>query len=164
MAELTPIEETLGEVIGLAQAGQQAADKVLKLLEEEDGVDQLTSTLERMRKEAEQTQQQAEAVASSREGKKTAILDMARETKQEAVEMMQTYLGEDADALDGFEFLIMSEAGELGHVEVAGTMARTIDDTEIRQLVEQALPIQQRHFEQVREGALTLAAQEAEEG
>jgi hypothetical protein len=29
--------------------------------------------------------------------------------------MMQTYLGEDSDELDGFEFLIMAEAGEVGH-------------------------------------------------
>jgi hypothetical protein len=28
--------------------------------------------------------------------------------------MMRTYLGEDSDALDGFEFLIMAEAGEAG--------------------------------------------------
>ena len=29
--------------------------------------------------------------------------------------MMSTYLGDDADALDGFEFLTMAEAGEVGH-------------------------------------------------
>ena len=32
--------------------------------------------------------------------------------------MMKTYLGEDADALDGFEFLTMAEAGEVGHWSV----------------------------------------------
>ena len=29
--------------------------------------------------------------------------------------MARTYLGDDADALDGFEFLTMAEAGEVGH-------------------------------------------------
>ena len=29
--------------------------------------------------------------------------------------MMSTYLDEDSDALDGFEFLTMAEAGEVGH-------------------------------------------------
>ena len=36
--------------------------------------------------------------------------------------MMSTYLGDDADALDGFEFLTMAEAGEVGHWSVVGTM------------------------------------------
>lgn len=29
--------------------------------------------------------------------------------------MMSTYLGGDSDGLDGFEFLTMAEAGEVGH-------------------------------------------------
>jgi hypothetical protein len=29
--------------------------------------------------------------------------------------MMKTYLGGDADELDGFKFLTMAKAGELGH-------------------------------------------------
>ena len=36
--------------------------------------------------------------------------------------MMQTYLGEDADALDGFEFLTMAEAGEVGHWAIVGEL------------------------------------------
>ena len=32
--------------------------------------------------------------------------------------MMQTYLDADAEALDGFEFLTMAEAGEVGHWSV----------------------------------------------
>ena len=34
--------------------------------------------------------------------------------------MMGTYLGEDSDELDGFEFLIMTEAGEAGHWAILG--------------------------------------------
>ena len=63
----------------------------------------------------------APEVADGREGKKTAILDKARETKQEAEEMMRTYL-EDADGLDGFEFLTMAEAAEVGHWSVLGKL------------------------------------------
>ena len=37
MAELTNLEDKLGEVIGLAMAGQAASAKVAKLTEEEDG-------------------------------------------------------------------------------------------------------------------------------
>ena len=53
-------------------------------------------------------------LAGDFEGKKTAILDSARETKQEANEMMEAYLGGENDPLDGFEFLTMAEAGEVG--------------------------------------------------
>ena len=65
------------------------------------------------------------AVAEERDGKKTAILEKARETKSEAVEMMRTYLGNDSDDLDGFEFLTMAEAGEVGHWEILGKRTRT---------------------------------------
>ena len=34
--------------------------------------------------------------------------------------MMDTYLGSDADGLDGFEFLTMAEAGEVGHLLFSG--------------------------------------------
>ena len=114
MAELTALESKLGEVLGLAMAAQDATAKVGKLVEEE-GHDDLSATLQRMAAEAKETEERTTELASELEGKKTAILEKARETKQEAVEMMSTYLGDDADALDGFEFLTMAEAGEVGH-------------------------------------------------
>ena len=49
------------------------------------------------------------------EGKKTAILEEAQSTKGKGSDMMKTYLDEDSEALDGFEFLTMAEAGEVGH-------------------------------------------------
>jgi hypothetical protein len=160
MAELTPLEEKIAEVLGLAQAAQDATKKVEGLSEH----DELRGTLQRMRQEAVETEERCTKVAESREGKKTAMLDKARETKSEAKEMMQTYLsGEDTDELDGFEFLIMAEAGELGHVEVIQAMNEKLNDAEVRELVEFVLPIQQRHVEQVRAGALELAREEAEE-
>ena len=63
-----------------------------------------------MTQEAAETEKRTTELASSLDGKKTAILEKARETKQEATEMMNTYLGFDADELDGFEFLTMAEA------------------------------------------------------
>ena len=63
-------------------------------------------------------------MAGEFDGKKTAILEKAREVKQEATEMMQTYLGDDADVLDGFEFLTMAEAGEVGHWAIVEVLAQ----------------------------------------
>ena len=118
MAELTVLETKLAEVIGLAQAAQGTGEKVSGLLDDSD----LKSELDRMQKEAEETERRGTELAENLDGKKTAILEKARETKQEATEMMRTYLGADADGLDGFEFLTMAEAGEVGHWEVLGVL------------------------------------------
>jgi len=156
MAELTVLETKLAEVIGLAQAAQGTGEKVLGLLDDND----LKTELERMKKEAEETEQRGTQLAENLDGKKTAILDKARETKQEATEMMRTYLGADADGLDGFEFLTMAEAGEVGHWEVLGVLGDKAGKPEVRELVQWATPIQQRHFETARQGSLKLAAEE----
>lgn len=156
MAELTTIEEKLAEVLGLAQAAQGATEKVEGLLSDEE----LASTLQTMREEAEETERRCTELADQRDGKKTAILDKARETKAEATEMMRTYLGEDADGLDGFEFLTMAEAGEVGHWAVLGKLNERAAEPELAELVEWARPIQERHLEQVRGGSVKLAGDE----
>ena len=156
MAELTNMETKIAEVIGLAQAAQGATEKVEKLVD--NGT--LKQTLQRMREEAVETEERTTSVAEGLDGKKTAILEKARETKQEATEMMQTYLGQDADGLDGFEFLTMAEAGEVGHWEILGTMNERAGNAELRAVIEWATPIQQRHLEEARSGSLQLAAEE----
>jgi hypothetical protein len=113
-----------------------------------------------MRKEAEETAERCTQIAENLDGKKTAILEKARETKQEATEMMRTYLGDDADGLDGLEFLTMAEAGEVGHWEILGVLGEKAGRSEITELVQWATPIQQRHFQTVREGSLQLARDE----
>ena len=75
-----------------------------------------------MRGEAKETEERGTEVAGSFDGKKTAILDEAREVKQKAQQMMKTYLDQASDSLDGFEFLTMAEAGEVGHWEILGTL------------------------------------------
>jgi hypothetical protein len=159
VAELTILESKLGEVLGLAMAAQGATEKVGKLVEEEDDRD-LLQALERMRKEAAETEERCTDRAERLEGKKTAVLDKAREVKQEATEMMRTYLGEDADALDGFEFLTMAEAGEVGHWSVLQELNKQARHAGVRQLVGTHLPIQKRHLKDVMAASLKLAAEE----
>jgi hypothetical protein len=156
MAELTVLEEKLAEVIGLAMAAQGATEKVESLTEDEE----LSQQLERMREEARETEERGTSFAEDLDGKKTAVLDKARETKAEATEMMSTYLGDDADDLDGFEFLTMAEAGEVGHWSVLAKLNEQAGDERLRKLVEWALPIQERHFQDVKAGSLKLAAEE----
>ena len=140
MAELTNLESKLGEVTGLAMAAQVATGTVIKLADGEHS--SLVDALEKMRAEAEETERRCTELAESRNGKKTAILEKAQETKQEATEMMSTYLGEEADGLDGFEFLTMAEAAEVGHWAVLGKLNEAAGEDEVSQLVEWALPIQ----------------------
>ncbi|HEU4462292.1 MAG TPA: hypothetical protein VFR75_06850 [Solirubrobacterales bacterium] len=155
MAELTTLEEKLAEVIGLAEAAVKTTEKVEGMVEDES----IVASLRQMREEAEETARRGTEVAEQREGKKTAILEKARETKGEASEMAETYLGDDADGLDGFEFLTMAEAGEVGHWAVLKKLNEQAGETRVSELVEWALPIQERHFSEVKEGSLQLAGE-----
>jgi hypothetical protein len=158
VAELTNLEEKLAEVTGLAMAAEAAGGKITKLAEKQDSG--LAETLQRMAKEASETAERCQEVASSFEGKKTAILDEARQVKKKAAEMMSTYLDDDADALDGFVFLTMAEAAEVGHWSVLQTMNESAGNDQVRELVTWALPIQERHFQDVLQGSRKLAAEE----
>jgi hypothetical protein len=156
MAELTNLESKLGEVLGLAMAAKDTTGKIIKLVDDEE----LRSTLERMRDEAEETEQRCTDVAGELEGKKTAILEKARETKGEATEMADTYLGDDADALDGLEFMTMTEAGEVGHWKIVKTMTERANVPAVAELADWAVPIQERHFQATLDGSLKLAQEE----
>ena len=156
MAELTQLDAKIAEVIGLAQAAQGATEKISGLVEDAE----IKQTLGKMKQEAAETEERTTNVAESLDGKKTAILEKARETKQEATEMMSTYLGDDADGLDGLEFLTMAEAGEVGHWQILGTMNQKAGNSELQDVIEWVTPIQERHFEQTLQGSLKLAAEE----
>ena len=155
MAELTTLEEKLAEVLGLAQASQSATVKVEGLVEDDD----IAGALRQMREDAEETERRCTELADSRNGKKTAILEKAQETKGEATDMMSTYLGDDADGLDGFEFLTMAEAGEVGHWAVLAKLNESAGEDQVAELVEWALPVQEGHFGSVKECSLTLAGE-----
>jgi hypothetical protein len=65
MAELTVLEEKLAEVLGLAMAAQGATNKV-KGLTEDGG---LSTTLDRMQDEAEQTEVRCTGLAEELDGR-----------------------------------------------------------------------------------------------
>jgi hypothetical protein len=156
MADLTALEEKLGEVIGLAEAAQEATERVASLLDDRPQAE----LIETINQESEETAKRGREVAESRDGDASGVLEKAEETKQEGVEMMQTYLDGDSDGLDGFEFLIMTEAGEAGHWAILGKLNEKAGEPEIGELVDWALPLQERHLRAVREGSLELAAEE----
>lgn len=156
MAELTPLDEKLGEVLGLAQAAQDTATKVAGM----EGADEFRRRLEEMGRESAETERRTEELVDTLEGRKTAIREKAAEVKSEAKEMAQTYLADEEEALDGFEFLTMAEAGELGHWEIVKTMSETLGEQQVSALADWAVGVQRKHFETVRETSLELAVTE----
>jgi hypothetical protein len=155
VAELTPLEEKLGEVWGLAQAAQAVSTKVERMVDDQG----LEQTLSRMHEEARETATRCEQVAGELDGRKTAIGEKAREAKQKATEMSKIYLEGEEEGLSGMEFLVMAEAGEVGHWRILRELNNRAGNELIAALVEFALPIQERHFQQASEGSLTLARQ-----
>ena len=158
MADLTNLESKLGEVTGLAMAAKAATQTVIKLAKDDHA--ELVSLLEQMHEQAEETEARCTELAGSFDGKKTAILEEARETKQKGAQMLDIYLDDESDVLDGFEFLTMAEAGEVGHWEVLEQMASRAGAAEVSELVTWALPIQRGHFDSARETSAKLAADE----
>ena len=159
MAELTPLDEKLGEVLGLAQAAQAATKQVRGM----EGAEDFEDDLARMSEQAAETARRTDALVDGLEGRKTAIREKARETKAEAQEMMKTYLADEEEALDGFEFLSMAEAGELCHWEIVERMAGALGEPEASELASSIVGIQREHIETVRRAYLALAAEEARE-
>lgn len=154
--QLTNLETKLGEVIGLAMAAQVATEKVIGLA----GDASMKRSLKQMQKEAAEAEKLGTAAAASFSGKKAKILQEARSVKKKGGEMLKTYLDRDADELDGFEFLTMAEAGEVGHWTVLGEMNKTAKNAQVRDLVRMQLPIQKRHLKEVMATSVQLAAKE----
>ena len=158
MAELTHLDEKLAEVLGLAQAAQVATKKVTTLARKEKETE-LVAVMQKLSDQAGTIQARCEKAAGTRAGLKTAITTKARETKGEVTGFMRTYL-EDAEALDGLEFLSMAEAGEMAHWEILAKLNETAKDRGVAGLVKFAVPLQRGHVTAVREHSLRLAADE----
>jgi hypothetical protein len=158
VATLTKLESKIAEVLGLAMAAQDATREVRGMLGREHAP--LAKRLTKAGEEAKETQKRATALAATFTGKKTAILAQAREVKQEATEMRAAYLGGEDDPLDGFEFLTMAEAGEVGHWAIVAKLNEKAGNAQLRKLTDWALPIQERHLAEVLDGSLKLAAGE----
>ena len=156
MAELTNLETKLGEVIGLAMASQATIERVEKLNKDRT----LGKQLKTMRTEAALAEKQGTALAGTFNGKKNKILGEARSVKKKGGEMMRAYLERGSDALDGFEFITMAEAGEVGHWQVLEQMAKQSKHAGVRDLVKTQLPIQKRHLKEAMAASMTLAAKE----
>ncbi|HEX4035677.1 MAG TPA: hypothetical protein VHX66_14625 [Solirubrobacteraceae bacterium] len=152
------LDEKIAEVLGLAQAAQQATKKVAALARQEKKK-RLTDLMQRMSEDARAVEARCQAAADARVGLKTAIAAEARDTKAEVLEFMKTYL-QDAEALDGMEFLSMAEAGELAHWRILEKLNAKAKNAEVAKAIAFALPLQEKHVSRVAAASLELAAAE----
>ena len=74
--------------------------------------------------------------------------------------MMKTYLQGEEEALDGFEFLTMAEAGEVGHWAIVRKLNERAGNSAVTELTDWALPIQEAHLSTVLSSSLELAGRE----
>jgi hypothetical protein len=113
-----------------------------------EGADDFRDELARMKRQAEETERRTDELVDTLEGRETAIREKARDEVRGD--------GHDEDlpqweeeALDGFEFLSMAEAGPC-HWEIVDTIAETAGEREVKQLADWAVPVQCEHVETVR--------------
>ena len=135
---LSPLQEKLAEVLGLALAATVVLDKVASRADDAE--------LEAMRREAEEVQSRCAAIAKTC-GDETHwdVLSHAQYVQRKASEMSAAWFKAATDAVQAYEFLAMAEAGE-----VAATAAlRGLGDGDgaVDDLVAYALPVQERHLQ-----------------
>jgi ferritin-like metal-binding protein YciE len=155
MANSELIEEKLGEVLGLEMAAQKAVEQLVsKGLLDKSGIKQ---QVEEIRKEAHNHQTQLEEIceklsnsSSPNEQKIDSenVKSVAAETEQKASQMMQTYLGSDADTSEALEFLCIAEGGEVTHYEVLDAMAKDIKNAEFSDKVKSILNEEKEHLQE----------------
>lgn len=155
MAELTRLEDALGEAMGRARAARRATTAVARTITDSD----IAETLAAVRNESAEIARRCDAIVQTRDGRKTAIRDHAREVSRGAREMVAALGGQDEGPLRGLEGLAVAEAAELANLEVLGGLALAAEDGPVGELVEWALPLQERHVADLRDAGLVLAAQ-----
>lgn len=155
MAELTQLEDALGEALGRARA----ARRVTTAVAHDVGDDDVAETLAAVRNESAEIARRCDAIVQTMDGRKTAIRARAREVSRGAREMVAALGGGDDGPLRGLEGLAVAEAAELANLEVLGGLALAAGDGPVGELVEWALPLQERHVTDLRDAGLVLAAQ-----
>jgi hypothetical protein len=150
MAELTPLQEKLGDVLGLALAAPVVLDKVE--VRDDD------ARLAEIRHEAREVQARcAEIAASWGDDVRWDVLAHAAIVNRKAGEQLHAFVKAGTDSIRSYEFMAMAEAGEL-----AATLAlRGLNggsDTLVEELVGFAVPVQERHLRAALAGCVRCAA------
>jgi hypothetical protein len=135
---LTPLQEKLGEVLGLALAAPVALDHVAARAED--------PALAELRRDAEAVQARCAAIAEAwGEETRWDVLAHAQYVQRKAGEMLGAWFKAATDAVQAYEFLAMAEAGEVAATAALGALGE--GDGSIDELVAWALSLQERHLQ-----------------
>jgi hypothetical protein len=155
MAELSRLDDALGEAMGRARASRRATSAVGGAVTDRD----IAETLAAVRNESAEIARRIDAVVQTLDGRKTAIREHARDVSRGMRGTAAALGAGDDGALRGLEALAVDEAAELANLEVLCGLALAAADGPVSALVEWALPLQERHLADLRDAGLVLAAQ-----
>jgi hypothetical protein len=150
MTELTPLQEKLGEVLGLALAAPVVLDKV----EARDDDARLAA----IRAEARELQARcAEVAASWGDDVRWDVLAHAATVHRRAGEQLRAWVKPATDSVQAYELMAMTEAGELAATLALGVLNGGSDGL-VEELVRFAVPVQERHLRAALDGCVRRAA------
>jgi hypothetical protein len=146
---LTPLQEKLGEVLGLALAATVVVGKVAERADD--------PALRGMRSEAEDVQARCGAIAEAWGGETHwDVLSHAQYVQRKAGEQLHAWFKAATDAVQAYEFLAMAEAGEVAATTALAALGE--GDPAIAELVAWALPLQERHLQHALQRTAETAA------
>ena len=150
----TPLQEKLGEVLGLALAAPVVVGKVEARVEDAE----LLRGLAAMRRDAGAVQNRCAAIAAGwGDEVRWDVLAHAQYVQRKAGELAHAWFKAATDAVQAYEFLAMGEAGEVAATAALGVLNGGADPA-LEELVAWALPVQQRHLQQALDGCARAAA------
>jgi hypothetical protein len=153
VAALTPLQEKLAEVHGLALA----APAVLARVEARVDVEALRAELRALSVDARDVQRRCARVAAAwGEDAYWDVLAHAASVERKAGELANAWFRAGTDGVQAYELLAMVEAGE-----VAATLALQVHgegDGEVAELAAWALAVQERHLQAALDGCVRAAA------
>jgi hypothetical protein len=153
VAALTPLQEKLGEMHGLALAAPVVLARVENRVDDEG----LRAELRALSVEARDVQRRCAQVAAAwGEATYWEILAHAAYVERKAGELANAWFRAGTDAVQAYELLAMAEAGE-----VAATLALRVlgeGDGEVAELAAWALEVQERHLRAALDGCVRAAA------
>jgi len=154
MAELTPLQEQVGEVLGLALAAPVVLDKV----EARDDDAHLAA----VRADAREVQARCGEIAASwGDEVRWDVLAHAATVNRKAGEQLHAFVKAGTDSVQAYEAMAMAEAGELAATLALRALNTGSDwgsDALVEELVRFAIPAQERHLQAALDGCVRRAA------
>jgi hypothetical protein len=146
---LTPLQEKLAEVLGLALAAPVVLAKVEQRADD--------PRLAEARAEAKAIQARCGAIAAGWGEQRWDVLSHADLVERKAAELAAVWFKAATDGVQAYTFLAMAEAGELAATSALGVL-NCGGEAAVEELVAFARPVQERHLRAALDGCTRAAA------